>query len=323
MSDLPIRRALPAASRMVYGAMGLGGAWDETPIGRADVTTAQRCIETALASGITVFDHADIYALGKAERAFGAALAAQPGLRDRMIVQSKCGIRFADAHGPKRYDLSREWIVASVERSLERLGIERLDVLMLHRPDALMAPDEIAAAFSQLHAQGKVAHFGVSNMHAAQIALLGRTLDQPIIVNQIEMSLLARDAFEQGVLAGHPQGADMNFAPGLLEQAVAGDIQLQAWGSLAQGWLSGRDVSQARPALAAAASLVARLADTYNTTREAIVLAWLMRHPARIQPVLGTTDAARIRACAAGVDIALSREDWYQLWESVRGEALP
>ena len=323
MSDLPIRRTLPAASRLVHGAMGLGGAWDDTPIGPGDVSTAQRCIETALASGITVFDHADIYALGKAERAFGAALAAQPGLRDRMIVQSKCGIRFADAAGPKRYDLSRDWIVASVEGSLARLGIERLDVLMLHRPDALMVPEEIAAAFSQLHAAGKVAHFGVSNMHTAQIALLRHTLDQPLIVNQMEMSLLARDAFEAGVLAGHPQGAEVNFAPGLIEQALAGDIQLQAWGSLAQGWLSGRDVSQAAPALKRSAALVAQLAEAYAAPREAIVLAWLLRHPAHIQPVIGTTDPTRLRACAESVNVSLAREDWYRLWESVRSEELP
>ena len=323
MSDLPIHRALSSASPIVYGCMGLGGPWDTGDITRADVDTARRCIEAALAAGITVFDHADIYSLGKAESAFGAALAESPGLRERMIIQSKCGIRFADAQGTKRYDLSPEWIMASVDGSLQRLGIEQLDILMLHRPDPLMAPDAIAEAFSRLQAQGKVAHFGVSNMNAPQIALLQRAIAQPLVVNQMEMSLLARDAFEEEVLAGHRGGASVNFGPGLIEQGVAGEIQLQAWGSLAGGWLSGRDLSGAMPTRQRLAGRVAELARGYDTSREAIVLAWLMRHPARIQPVIGTTDPARIAACGQAADITLSREDWYALWETARGQELP
>jgi len=303
--------------------MGLGGSWDTRDITRAGVDTARRCIESALAAGITVFDHADIYARGKAESVFGAVLAESPGLRERMVIQSKCGIRFADAHGPKRYDLSPEWIMASVEGSLQRLGIEQLDILMLHRPDPLMVPDAIAEAFSRLQAEGKVAHFGVSNTNASQIALLQRAMAQPLVVNQMEMSLMAFDAFDERVLAGHRGGASVNFGPGLIEQGVAGEIQLQAWGSLAGGWLSGRDLSGAMPTRQRLAGRVAELARGYDTSREAIVLAWLMRHPARIQPVIGTTDPARIAACGQAADITLSREDWYALWETARGQELP
>lgn len=323
MHDLALRHYLPTASPLVFGAMGLGGAWDDQPITRADVARARRCIEAARAAGITVFDHADIYALGKAEQAFGEALRERPSLRDEILIQSKCGIRFADAAGPKRYDLSRDWILTSVDGSLARLATDRLDILLLHRPDPLMDPHEIAEAFSRLHQSGRVRYFGVSNMYAHQWAGLAEVLDQPLIVNQMEMSLCAHAVFDEAVLAGHPDGADVHFAPGLIEQARRLRVQLQAWGSLCQGRLSGADIAADTPAVQRSAALVAELAEIYAAPPEAIVLAWLMRHPAGIQPVIGTTDTARIAACAQGVQIELSRGDWYRLYESIRGQALP
>ena len=189
MATLPITQYFPNASSIAYGCMGLGGGWDNNTISQADEIQAQAVIETALANGINYFDHADIYTHGKAEQVFGKALKDIQTLREKMIIQSKCGIRFDDEHGPGRYDFSADWITSSVDDILSRLGIEQLDVLQLHRPDPLMELDEVATTLQNLQANGKVKHFGVSNMNHHQIAYLQSALSTPIIANQIEMSL--------------------------------------------------------------------------------------------------------------------------------------
>lgn len=323
-TQFPMRTLLPDASRLVYGCMGLGGGWDAAEIDNHAIDQAERVIKNCLDMGINVFDHADIYTHGKAEAAFGQALKRTPSLRDQLYLQTKCGIRFADEHGPKRYDLSYEWVVESVNGSLKRLATNHIDLLMLHRPDPLMQPAEIAEAFSRLQADGRVRAFGVSNMHSHQIAFLQAALDVPIVANQLELSLLRCDWVDEGVLVDHPVGAKINFTAGTLEYCQQQQIQLQAWGSLCQGQLSGRELeADASDSVRQAAQLVAKLADSYSVAAEAIVLAWLMRHPARIQPVVGSTDAKRIAAASQATEVELSREDWYQLYETARGGELP
>ncbi|GGW83362.1 aldo/keto reductase [Alteromonas halophila] len=311
----------PASSPLVYGCMGLGGSWDESPLSASHVSQARSIIETALQAGITVFDHADIYTLGKAESVFGEVLKADPSLRDAMIIQSKCAIRFADAHGPKRYDFSAGWIKHSVEGSLRRLAIEQLDILFLHRPDPLMQLEEVAGTLADLQSEGKIKHVGVSNMHGHQLAYLQSALATPIIANQLEMSLAFRDWIEDGITTHSPHNRNMGYASGTLEYCMQNNVQLQAWGSLAQGrYTGGQPTSDADRATQ---QRVKQLAADYGVSAEAIVLAWLRRHPANIQPVVGTTTPSRLTACCEATGISLSREHWYELLECARGQEVP
>ncbi|GGV23299.1 oxidoreductase [Streptomyces longisporoflavus] len=305
-------------SRLVYGCMGLGGAWDTTPYTAEDITIAEAAVEAALEAGITVFDHADIYRHGKAEAVFGEVLDRAPGLRERIVLQTKCGIRLADGDRPGLYDLRGASIVRRVEESLTRLRTDVIDVLLLHRPDPLTAPEEIAGALASLHGQGLVRRFGVSNMSAAQITRLQAHLDVPLVANQLEMSLERRDWVESGVLVNTPAAADNGFPHGTLEYCTANGIQLQAWGSLARGrFTSGGDSPTAR--------LVTDLAARKHTTPETILLWWLQRHPAGIAPVIGTSRPERILACrdAARREPELTHEEWYDLWITARGGPLP
>ncbi|MFF0065692.1 MULTISPECIES: aldo/keto reductase [unclassified Streptomyces] len=311
-----------AADRLVYGCMGLGGSWDREPYGARDIATAEAAVQAALDSGITVFDHADIYRHGKAEAVFGEVMDRAPELRERIVVQTKCGIRLADGERPGIYDLRGTTIVQRVEESLARLRIDVLDALLLHRPDPLADPDDVAAALSSLHRQGLVRRFGVSNMSAAQIAHLQKSLDLPLVVNQLEMSLQRRDWVEAGVVVNTDQAAAIGFPLGTLEYCRANDVHVQAWGALAQGRFTGR---QETPDEHATARLVAALAKDKGTSPETILLWWLQRHPARIAPVIGTARPERIRACrdAALGEPQLSHEEWYDLWLTARGAPLP
>ncbi len=301
--------------------MGLGGSWETNDYHHAHIKQAEEVIKTAIESGITVFDHADIYTHGKAEQVFGDVLKLSPSLRDNIVLQSKCAIRFEDKHGPKRYDFSPEWIRTSVENSLKRLHTEQLDILLLHRPDPLMEPELLAEVVTLLQSEGKIAQLGVSNMHGHQIDFLNQNLATPIIVNQLEMSLAHRDWLEDGITTGSTQNRQMGYAPGTLEYCWSNNVQLQAWGSLAQGRFSGKPVANVQDKETSA--LVDQLADKYATSPEAILLGWLMRHPIGIQPVIGTTNSARIRACAQACNLTFSREDWYLLLETARGAEVP
>ena len=319
----PLQQYIEKSSRLVFGCMGLGGNWDDPNYGADHIKQAHLAIDTALESGITLFDHADIYTIGKAERVFGEVLKQRPELRQQIALQSKCGIRFQDGDTPGRYDFSKDYIMQSVDGILSRLGVEHIELLLLHRPDPLMEVDEVAEAFQLLTEQGKVSHFGVSNMQSQQMAYLNSALKKPLIVNQLELSLSHLAWLEEGVTAGCSGFGSSNFAAGTLEYCAQQKIQLQSWGSLSQGLFSGRDVSSQPENIVNTANLVSSLADKYQTTKEAIVLAWLMRHPGKIQPVIGTTNSSRIRDCAQSIHVNLSREDWYKLFVASRGEALP
>lgn len=316
-----MQKYFPHASRLIYGCMGLGGGWNNQPATSQDVQQAHNIIEQALALNINVFDHADIYTFGKAELVFGKVLKENPSLRDSLILQSKCAIRFEDDAGPKRYDFSARWIEQSVEGILQRLNIEQLDILLLHRPDPLMELEEVANILTTLQQQGKIKHVGVSNMHGHQIAYLQSALATPIIANQLEMSLAFRDWIEDGITTNSLANRQLGYTPGTLEHCMQNNIQLQAWGSLAQGRYTGAKAQNEVDA--ATANLVYKLAGDYETTPEAIVLAWLMRHPANIQPVLGSTNIERIKSCEKAMQVKLSREHWYLLLETARGHEIP
>ncbi|MFG2483730.1 aldo/keto reductase family oxidoreductase [Streptomyces virginiae] len=312
----------PGGDRVLYGCMGLGGSWNPDPYGPADIDTAQAAVVAALDSGITTFDHADIYRHGKSEAVFGEVLARTPGLRERITLQTKCGIRLGDKDRPGMYDLRGESIARRVEESLTRLRTDVIDVLLLHRPDPLADVDEMAAALTSLHRQGLVRGFGVSNMGAAQIAHLQARLDVPLVANQLEMSLHSRAWVEAGVLLNTPESARNGFPFGTLEHCRDHGIRLQAWGALAQGRFTGLEET---PAERATAALLTELARKKDTTPESVLLWWLMRHPAAVAPVIGSARPERIRACADASlrEPELTHEEWYELWITARGVPLP
>jgi hypothetical protein len=323
MKNYPLSNYLSNVSPIVYGCMGLGGGWNQNAVSAADISQANRVVDAALDIGINFFDHADIYTFGKAEQVFGQVLAQRKELREQIYIQTKCGIRFEDEAGPKRYDLSAGWISHSVDKSLRQLSCDYLDVLVLHRPDPLMEPEEIATVFHSLRAAGKVRHLGVSNMQHHQMRQLQKFLDAPLVLNQIEMSLQKHDWLDETVYAGNKAGKEINFTPGTLEFCKDEQVQIQAWGSLCQGLYSGQDVSQHSPHIQRTCQLVARLSTEYGVSAEAILLSWLMRHPAMIQPVIGTTNIQRIKACSQATKINLSREHWYALYASAKADELP
>jgi predicted oxidoreductase len=325
MAEFPLARRGVPASRLVLGCMPFGGGWNRNPITNDDLRVAEEAVDAALSIGITMFDHADIYTMGKAEETFGRILRARPGLRDTIVIQSKCGIRFAEGSVPGRFDFSREHILRSVDGILGRLGIGYLDILLLHRPDPLVEPDEVAEAFGALKAAGKVRYFGVSNMSVAQIRFLQQALPDQIAVNQLEMSLARLDWLDQGVHVNQKAGVSVNFSEGLMEYCQMEGIQIQAWGPLAQGRFSGRSIDDQPEHVRATAELVQQMATSKETSTEAIVLGWLMKHPARIQPVIGTTNVERIMACQDAERQAqqMSREEWYTLYVSARGQNMP
>jgi predicted oxidoreductase len=322
---LPINESGLAASQLIYGCMGLGGGWNRDPIQSEHITQAHEIVEMALENGINMFDHADIYAFGKAETVFGQVLKEKPTLRENMIIQSKLGIRFPDEEKgvPARYDFSKTYILNSVDGILSRLNIDYLDVLLLHRPDVLMDAREVGEAFHQLKSSGKVRYFGVSNMSAGQIRLLQSHCNEKLVVNQLEMSLDKIGWLETGVHVNQVAARDNVFPEGTLEYCQLENIQLQAWGSLAKGIYTGRDLENAGENVKNTALLVQRFAEEKQVSREAIVLSWLMKHPAAIQPVIGTTNLARIQGCVDALKVTLSQDEWYNLYVSSRGVSLP
>jgi predicted oxidoreductase len=264
--------------------------------------------------------------MGKAEKVFGHILKKKPELREKIIIQSKCGIRFPQGSAPHRFDFSKEHILNSVDGILDRLGTEYLDVLLLHRPDPLVEPDEVAEAFSKLKQSGKVKNFGVSNMSTAQIRFLQQALsDDQIVVNQLEMNLAKLDWLNQAVHVNQEAGVGVHFSEGLMEHCQMEKIQIQAWSPLAKGRFSGRSVEEESENIRNTAAMVQNMADEKGTTREAIVLGWLMKHPAMIQPVIGTANEERIIACKDAVRQSeiMSREEWYSLYVSSKGKKMP
>lgn len=325
MPIMPLEQRGIHTSRLILGCMPFGGGWNSDPITRDHILKAEKAVDAALSIGISMFDHANIYTRGKAEQTFGTILKGRPELRDRIVIQSKCGIRLGDDRLPGRFDFSKEHILESVDGSLSRLGTEYLDILLLHRPDPLVEPDDVAEAFGQLKASGKVRYFGVSNMSVGQIMFLQQALPDQLMVNQLELSLAHLHFLDQTVHVNQQAGASVNFAEGLIEYMRLTRMQIQAWGPLAQGRFSGRPVEKEPENVQKTATLVKQMAKAKATTPEAIVLGWLMRHPALIQPVIGTTDPDRIVACrdAERQSQLMTREEWYTLYVSARGTSMP
>ena len=306
-------------TRIGYGCMMIGASWDDTPLTDSIRNAAMDSVHTALDAGINFFDHADIYCNGKSDEAFAELWKDSPHLRQQIYLQTKCGIRFGPPH---RFDFSYEHIINSVEGSLRRLQTDYVDVLLLHRPDPLVEPEEVARAFDELSRSGKVRWFGVSNHTAAQMEFLRAFLNQPIVTNQVEFNLIHTHMLDEGIVFNQ-YNARLTRNEGVMEYCRLHNITLQAWGPLASGRLTGRKRPNEEKHVEATATRVAQMAKEKGVSPEAILIAWILRHPAQIQPLPGTTNPERIRAACEAEQVSLTREEWYDLFTAGRGEKLP
>jgi predicted oxidoreductase len=304
-------------------------------LNKEDRTSAAAVLDTAVELGIRLFDHADIYGQGASEERFGDWLRDRPEVRDRILVQSKSGIRPPWdgnlSHG--RYDFSREHVTRSVENSLKRLRCGHLDLLLFHRPDPLMDIEELAATCTRLREQGKVRAFGVSNQSAPQMALMARVLGAQPVANQVQLNLVHNGMINDTVTVNRSEQPTQANAHGILEYCQLHAISVQAWSPLMSGYLGSRPLSEAatnshiKPDVLArltdVRATIDRLANQHAVAPEAIALAWLMRHPARIIPLVGTGKPQRLRDAAQSCGIRLTREEWYALLIAARGGTLP
>jgi predicted oxidoreductase len=314
MQSIQIGASSLRSSRLAYGCWRVTGAWNPKEVTGEGRAAGCRAIITAYEAGYTLFDNAAIYCGGEAERLLGEALKQVPAMRREVLIATKCGIRVAgepDAAAPSRYDFSAEHILESCDRSLSRLGLDTIDLFMLHRPDYLADPAEIAGAFSQLQKSGKVRFFGVSNFRPTLLSAIQSACPMPLVVNQVEISLAKLDAFTDGTL----------------DQCLLSKVTPMAWSPLAAGLigdgasrlLASQKNYQPDKFLAEITSLAAH----HGVSRTTIALAWLLKHPSGIMPIIGTTQPDRIREAAKADAVVLTREEWYRLLIAARGEPLP
>ncbi|MBD5085547.1 MAG: aldo/keto reductase family oxidoreductase [Clostridiales bacterium] len=281
--------------------------------GLGSAKAVRELIDTAMDCGISFFDHADIYAKGEAERVFGVAVG--PALREKIIIQTKCAIRPGVC-----YDFSKEYILKSVEGSLTRLNTDHIDILLLHRPDTLMEPDEVAEAFTTLKQQGKVGYFGVSNANPGQIELLNHYCGNKIIVDQLQLSIAHCDIIDSGLNVNIHNDAGIDRDGGILEYCRLKGITIQAWSPFQYGTFEGVFLGNDKfPELN---RLMDELAEKYHVTNNAIAVAWILRHPAKIQTIVGSTNRQRIIDISQASGVTLTREEWYALYLAA-GKQLP
>jgi len=283
---------------------------------------AANVLEAAMQTSINFFDHADIYgAGGRAETVFADAVKLAGIKRDDMLVQTKCGIvRNADNTGNAAFDFSKEHIIASAEGSLRRLGMDYVDVYLLHRPDTLMEPQEVAAAFDNLHSRGLVRYFGVSNQSSGQMRLLQKYIPHKLIVNQLQFSIVHTGMVDFGFNVNMKNTPSIDHDGGLLEYCRLEDITVQAWSPFRLDDMSGVFIDHPRyPELNV---VLGKLAEKYNVTKDAIATAWILRHPAGMQVIVGSMNPGRVAAIAKAVDIELTRLEWYEVYLAA-GNKLP
>lgn len=294
------------ASRLALGCMRIAGK---------SVDEVEELVRTALDLGINFFDHADIYGAGASESIFGEVLARHPEWRKKMFIQSKCGIVPGVC-----YDFSQRHILDSVEASLNRLHTDYLDVLLLHRPDVLMDPAEVARTFDILHASGKVRYFGVSNMNPMQIRLLKKYCNQPLVIDQVQFNLVNSSLIDCGLNVNMTNEEAVNRDGSLLEYCYLHDITIQPWSILQASWEKGTFIDH--PDYQQLNEQLATIGEKYGLDKAAMSLAWILRHPSRMQPIAGTTNPEHLKNLAKACDIKISREDFYALYLA-GGKVLP
>ncbi|QOV92073.1 aldo/keto reductase [Humisphaera borealis] len=306
-----IGRSPLVATRLSYGCWRLVSTMNPAEVTPDREAEGRRAVIAAYEAGYTLFDHADIYCAGVCEKVFGDVLRQVAGMRDRVLIATKCGIILPAPGVQHRYDFSRDHILRSCEQSLQRLGVDTIDLYQLHRPDLLMNPAEVAGAFNTLRQQGKVGEFGVSNFSPSFVTALQSACPFPLAVNQVEVHLARLDCFYDGTL----------------DQCLAQKITPMAWSPLGGGVLGdGGTVEASNPKAAVLSKLqhvMDEVAGKYGISRSVLAVAWLLKHPSGIVPIIGTIKPQRIAEMVKADDVELSREDWYKLLVAARGEALP
>ncbi|MDK2990908.1 MAG: hypothetical protein PWP48_141 [Clostridiales bacterium] len=283
-------------------------------IAEMPVNEVAALVDTALEAGINFFDHADIYGAGKCEEVFAEAVDMKPSIREKFIIQTKCGI----SNG--FYDFSKEHILAAVDGSLKRLRTDYIDILLLHRPDTLMEPEEVAEAFDILYRSGKVKYFGVSNQHPMQIELLSKYLNQGILVNQLQFSIAHTGMIDFGFNVNMKNEPSINRDGNILEYCRLKNITIQAWSPFQYGFFEGTFLDNDKfPELNQKINEIAEKNGVANT---AIAVAWILRHPAKIQTIVGTTNSKRLKDICQAPEVELTRQEWYEIYKAA-GNKLP
>lgn len=293
------------ASAISLGCMRMGGL---------DEIKVDAIMDTALANGVNFFDHADIYGKGNAEKVFGDYLRRHKNVRDQMVIQTKCAIHDG------QFDFSKEHILKSVDGSLSRLGVDYIDVLLLHRPDTLMEPDEVAEAFDILEASGKVKYFGVSNQNMMQMELLKTAVKQPLIINQLQFSVTEAGMVTSGMNVNMKNAESVMHDGSFLEYSRIKNITIQAWSPFQYGFFKGNFVDNDEfPELN---SKLAEIGEKYGITKTGVAAAWILRHPANMQLIAGTMNPEHLTQICKAADVTLTRSEWYQIYRAA-GHTLP
>ena len=280
-----------------------------------DVKTAEDFIKTAIENGANFFDHADIYGGGEAEKIFSEAIGMNDSIREKIMIQSKCGI----VPG-KSFDFSKKHILESVDGSLKRLNTDYLDVLLLHRPDTLFEPEEVCEAFDILKANGKVRNFGVSNEGIWQMEYLRQNLNVPLVANQMQLSIAHCPMIQSGLNVNMFNDSAVERGSGIIEYCRLNKITIQAWSPFQYGFAKGTFVDN--PDFPELNAKLQELADKYGVSKTTIVMSWILSHPAKIQPITGTLKKDRMLECLKAAEVTLTREEWYAIYMSA-GNILP
>ena len=281
------------------------------------VKEVEELVETALSVGINAFDLADIYGRGRCEELLGLVLKNRPDLREKMWIQSKCGIRIEEF---TYFDFSKDYIIKSVDGILQRLKIDHLDSLLLHRPDALMESDQVAEAFDLLYKQGKVRNFGVSNQNPMMMELLKKDVKQPLAVNQLQLSAAFTPGFESGFHVNMEDSQAAMRDGSIFEYCKLHDVVIQAWSVLQFGYFKGNFVGNEK--FQALNQVLDRLAIKYGVTPSTIAISWILRYPAKMQAVVGTTNPNHLREVSQAANFSLTRKEWYEIYLAA-GNNLP
>lgn len=277
-------------------------------------TEAEQFVQSALEEGANFFDHADIYGGGTCEEIFADAIHMNDDIREKIILQSKCGIRQG------MFDFSKEYILESVDGILKRLKTDYLDVLLLHRPDTLVEPEEVAEAFDKLETSGKVRHFGVSNQNPLQIQLLKKSVKQPLVANQLQLSITNSTMISSGFNVNMENNAAVNRDGSVLDYCRLNDITIQPWSPFQYGFFEGVFLGSDKfPELN---QTIDKIAEKYEVSNTTIAIAWLLRHPAHMQPVIGTMNIERLKDCCKASEVYLTRQEWYEIYRAA-GNVLP
>lgn len=299
MKQLKLGKSGLEASNIALGCMGMG---------KLSVQEAETVIKNALELGVNFFDHADIYTAGASESIFAEAIGMTPAVRENMIIQTKAGIRKG------YYDFSKAHLLKSADDSLKRLKTDYIDIFMLHRPDVLMEPEEVAETFNELKTSGKVRHFGVSNHNPMQVELLKKYVEQDLIVNQLQLSVMHTGMVDAGIQVNTRHENSVNRDGGVLDYSRLNDMTVQAWSPFRYGqfggfFLDNKDMPEINAKLQ-------EVADRYSVTKSAIAVAWILRHPACIQTIVGTMTPERLTAISEASNLGMTRQEWYEIYRA-------